>query len=963
LITGEAGVGKSRLVAEAKTHAANLGFAVVQGVCFQADSASPYAPLLDLLRSYFANWPNAAIRADLGSSAALLAPLLPDLMPQPVDQPSRPLLDLAQEKHQLIAAFTHFFLRQSAQQPQVIVIEDLHWSDESSLECLYHLARRSSQHAVVLILTYRNDELHPRLRHWLAQLDRERLAQELILHPLSRSEVEAMLRAIFELARPVRVEFLEAIYALTEGNPFFVEEVLTSLLAAGDIFQSEGTWDRKPLADLRIPRSVQDAVQQRAARLSDAAQHLLSLAAVMGRRFDFGLLLALTHQDESQLLTLLKELIATGLVIEESRDHFAFRHALTRQAIYAELLGRESRAMHLLIAETIERHYAAALDSWLPDLAHHYYQAGHWEQAQAFSQRAGERALALHAPWAAIEHFTHTLESAQHLGIAAPLEALHLRGRAYEWGGDFDAARLDFETTLAQARAAQAHPMEWQALIDLGQLWDGRDYQSSRDYYQQARELAAILNQPTLLAHSLNRLGNWYTNADQPQAAQRYHQQALEIFQAVEDRPGLAATLDLLGVAAIISGDLAQTVTHYRQAVRLYQELDDRRGLVAALATLTCGGGILHSNTVVPVLSSAAAVRDGELAQTIARESGWRAGEAFALTLLAMHLATRGEYGQALALVENALATALEIDHRAWASQAHHAFGGIYLDLLALPLAQQHLEQALALAQGLSSMHRLRSVSGFLAAVYIAGGELARAESVLDAVLEGDTAMQTLGQRQCWCSKAELALGRGQPDQALLIADRLLASLPNLHSSLDAVPRLALLRGEALAAAARSVESEAAFQAACRGAIHQGTRPLQWRAHGALSRLYHAQKRHDAAATEFEHARQVIEELAATLPDDHQRQSFQSQAMAQLPQPPAPHRLEAEAWGGLSPREREVAMLVAQGKSNSEIAETLVVGKRTVETHVSNIFSKLGITNRAQLIAWVLAKEPPDTAQ
>jgi len=147
-----------------------------------------------------------------------------------------------------------------------------------------------------------------------------------------------MLRAIFALPRSARLELSDPIYELTEGNPFFVEEVLTSLIAAGDIFYENGRWDRKPLSELHIPRSVQDAVHQRTDLLSEDARRALILAAVAGRRFDFALLQQLTHHDEPHLLSLMKELIAAQLVVEESEERFAFRHALTRQAIYADLL-------------------------------------------------------------------------------------------------------------------------------------------------------------------------------------------------------------------------------------------------------------------------------------------------------------------------------------------------------------------------------------------------------------------------------------------------------------------------------------------------------------------------------------------------------------------------------------------------------------------------------------------------
>ena len=144
-------------------------------------------------------------------------------------------------------------------------------------------------------------------------------------------------------------------YTLTEGNPFIIEELLKSLIEAGDIFDEQGRWKRKELRELHIPRSVRDAVQQRTAHLSESARQVLHLAAVAGRHFDFALLQELTQQDEAQLLRLIKELMAAQLVVEESAEQFAFRHALTRQAVSAQLLVRERKALHRTIAETFER--------------------------------------------------------------------------------------------------------------------------------------------------------------------------------------------------------------------------------------------------------------------------------------------------------------------------------------------------------------------------------------------------------------------------------------------------------------------------------------------------------------------------------------------------------------------------------------------------------------------------------
>jgi predicted ATPase len=189
--------------------------------------------------------------------------LLPDivhLFPDLTVLPPLPSLDPEQEKRRLFAALAHVFLSQAAERPLLLVVEDLHWSDDTSLELLQYVARRCAPQPLLVLLTYRSDEVHPTLSHWLAELDREHLGQEVALTRLTRSETGAMLQALLARGRPVQAAFLDAIYTLTEGNPFFIEEILKSLIAAGEISSTDGAWDRKPLGELHFPRSIADAV-------------------------------------------------------------------------------------------------------------------------------------------------------------------------------------------------------------------------------------------------------------------------------------------------------------------------------------------------------------------------------------------------------------------------------------------------------------------------------------------------------------------------------------------------------------------------------------------------------------------------------------------------------------------------------------------------------------------------------
>jgi DNA-binding NarL/FixJ family response regulator len=963
LIAGDAGVGKSRLVAEARARAVEQEFAVFQGHCFEPDRALPYAPLLDLLRAFLATHLVDEIADALGPSAAEIAKLLPelaDILPDAI-----PTLTLApeQEKRRCFLALTQFFTRFAARQPLLVIIEDLHWSDDTSLEWLLIFARRVVSAPTVLVLTYRGDELHAGLAHLLASLDRERLADEIRLRPLNKAEVDALLQVIFDQRRPIRADFLSALYMLTEGNPFFIEEILKSLIAAGDIFYAHGQWDRKPLGELNIPRTIQIAVRQRADQLHQDAKRVLMLAAVVGRRFDFDLLQRLTSHDETTLLELIKSLIAAQLVVEESAETFAFRHALTREALYSDLLARERRTLHGAIAAALElvtqARASEARDLGVADLAYHFYEAALWPKAFEYAQLAGTQSQQLYAPRAAIEHLSRAILAAQQLGLQPPAAVYSDRARMYAILGAFDAAQADYQAALQHAQSSGDRRAEWQALLDIGFLWAARDYSTMGEYLDRALALARSLKDPITLAHSLNRVGNWHLFIEQPREALRYHQEALTLFQAANDRPGLAATYDLLGVTHIMGGDIPVGVEHYQQAITRFRALGDLQGLSSSLAAISMrGASYPWGASVWPLDDAEACIRDGEEALRVARQIDWRTGEAGALVYLSFGHGPRGEYMLALYRAQAAFDIAHEIEHRVWLVGAQIALGALALDLLGLTAARDHLEAGLALARQLGSFF-VRNAAGFLVSTCIAQRDFARAEAVLADTLDQATPMETQGQRATWCARAELALAASDPVLALQIVDRLIASAAHAERyGAGCIPRLWQLRGEALIALSRADEAEVALLAADAGALARGLLPLRWRIQASLGRLYQSQGRRKQAEIAFATARAIVENLAAAVPDSDLHAVFLRSTAALIPRPPAltPRRVTKSAYDGLTEREREIATLIALGLSNQEIADALVLSERTVATHVSNILAKLDYTTRAQIAVWASEK-------
>lgn len=962
LINGEAGIGKSRLVTEIKTSATSQEFLPLQGHCFPTDRTYPYAPLLDLLRSLFASHQAAPFAADVERLARDLFPLLPELVPDL----TTPMLTLEpeQEKRRLFAVLVNFFIHLSASFPLLLIIEDVHWSDSTSLDFLHMLARRMASHPLLLLVTYRSDDVRPELSSWLAQLTRERLADALQLTALSRNDVELMLSSLFdqqhtafEMRRFLHGELLEALYTLTEGNPFFVEEILSAMITAGDIFYVQGYWNRKSLPIARIPQSIQDAVQQRTQHLGEAAKQVLTLAAVAGRHFDFALLQQLTGYDEEYLLLIMKELVAAQLVVEESSEQFAFRHALTRQAIYTQLLARERIRMHGVIAETMEQLFPAILDAYVESLAHHFYLGRRWLKAVDYAQRAGEKALRLFSHRAAIDYFTWVLEATHHLLLPASPALYRARGQAYETLGEFEQAQHDYTEALESARAIHDRVAEWQSAIDLGFLWAGRDYAQAEPWFRQALMLAQSLDDPALHARSLNRIGNWHLNVEQPHVALQHHQEALTIFQKLNDVHGIAETLDLLGMTSYLGGDLIGGTAYYQQAVVLFDELGNKAGLTSSLATLAIRGPTFQTDSLASAASLAEAYQDADRALKIAREIGHRADEAYALLQMGLCLGSQGEYRRAFEVTRQSLQIAEEIEHRQWQTAAHSILGGMFSSLLAYSQAREHFEQTLALAQESSSLFWTRIAIGYLVSVLIMQHDLVQAEGLLHTALRPDTPTETMGQRMIWCASAELALAQGYPAHALEIIERLAVSATRGVEGQSSL-RILKLRGEALAALQRPAEAETAFETAREIARTQGVRPMQWRICVELGHLYRTHGENLGAEQAFATARSLIEELATTITDEALRDNFLQMAMSMLPhiRPLSPRQVAKQAYGGLTEREREIAALIAQEKFNREIADMLVLSERTIETHVSNIMFKLGFTSRKQIATWAIER-------
>jgi predicted ATPase len=434
LVSGEPGIGKTRLVRELITQVRVTGSTALLGESY-AEGGVPYAPFAQILRRAFRDGAREQFVAALPDFvlADLLA-LAPSLRLRFPDVPPNPSLDPKAEQQRLFENVVAFCQALCERAPLLLVLEDAHWADSGSLALLRHLARRTRRQPLLLVATYREVELDQTrpFQEMLEGLNRERLATRLRLSRLDREGTHEMLGVLF--AEEITPGFLAGIYTETEGNPFFVEEVCKALVESGQVYFVDGAWDRLDMEELEVPQSVRVAIQSRVAKMPPECQEMLHLAAILGREFEFETLLAAGRPSsgsgqgagEEDLIDAL-ECASRAQLVEEVRAErdvvFAFTHALIPATLYEGVSTLRRRRLHRRAADAIERLHPDDFEA----LAYHYGEAGDEERALAYHTQAGEQAAAAYANVEAESHYRAALELVE--GEAERADLLQELGR------------------------------------------------------------------------------------------------------------------------------------------------------------------------------------------------------------------------------------------------------------------------------------------------------------------------------------------------------------------------------------------------------------------------------------------------------------------------------------------------------------------------------------------------------
>ncbi|MBI3966998.1 MAG: AAA family ATPase [Chloroflexi bacterium] len=562
-ISGEPGVGKTRLAQEVGLYAWGRGGVLLEGR-YLREGTAPFGPWVDALYPALRSLPAEALAPLAAGYGAELVQLFPGLAARIGAAPAPAALPPEEQRRRLLDALVESVSELARPQPLVLILNDVQWAP--GLGTLTHLARRLGEARVLVIGTYREQEFQaqPVLRREWLELNRERLALQVILHPLAEADSERLIAQYFG-AEPAR-QLREVVYQRTRGNAFFLEEVLRSLVETGAVREVGGGWEVADAAQITVPDSVKAVVEERVERLGEGAREVLMHAAVLGQEFSFAVLQALTGRSEDDLLEVVEQALTARLLTDRSvsgEERYAFADDQVQEVLYASILAPRRRRLHLRAGQALEQIYAGRLERHLEDLAHHFRTDNDPTKGLEYSLAAGERAFSLSVWERAVRHFETALELLSQLpedlaGQARVHERLaDLHNLLAQLGIEHAERALELYTKVGDKRkAARMHRL-------VGRFWTTgtageSDFVKNLVHMEAAVELlAGEPDSPEKADAYCGSVGALINGALRLDQALDHGRQALVIAERLDDPNQSANALTTLALALAFRGELA----------------------------------------------------------------------------------------------------------------------------------------------------------------------------------------------------------------------------------------------------------------------------------------------------------------------------------------------------------------------------------------------------------------------
>src|SRR3990170_8229958 len=835
-ISGEAGVGKTRLANEFLTLAKKKGTGIFAGWCL-SEANIPYFPFREAFNSYISAISDGKTKSVISKQLRTTGWFEDSEFAQ---EPKKhePYLTPQIERDRTFEAAARVLLQLSAQEPLILFLDDLHWADPLSLALLHYLSRECRNSRLLIIGTYRLEELahaegerpHP-LEETMFSMSREDLLTEMELTRLRRNDFPELLKSIFRSS--LNEKFEEKLFEETEGNPLFAIEILNMLADEGHLSKIDERWTLTgSMEKMGIPSKVHEVITRRFVRLDREKRKLLDVAAVCGHSFTPDILSRALTVDVADVLRMLVELEQKHRLIHSIDSEFEFTHHKIREVIYGSLPTELRRIYHLKIAHCIEQALTKQItDGYMADMVLHSIEGGVSEKAFEYLLKLGEKAANIHANAQAIDYLNEALETAQKtpsLGTSENLAKIYKnRGIAWLNQDEKTKARCDFNSMLQNATNVKDESM-----IAEAHYWLGSSYET---YFGEMEE------------------------------AMRHLTTALETARRTGNKPLEARSLGAIGYALVWGLDtIDEARVRLEESSRICKEVGDRITEAGNLQTL----GFYYNwkgefNQAEENLNKALA---------LAEEVGSIPLTMYKLWFLSMVLAGRGEYNEAISTGRRSLQLARDYGDVSLFCMILNTLGWIYHDLSNVELALKYNNEAIENARG----HQKSRASGAvpmsllnLGMDYLYKNDYENAEKYFREVIT-----QYQQHRVGWwrietrilLGRGVIALARGDCHQALEFAEGSLA-ISKKAGAKKYVAQGLRLKAEVLAKMGNIEEAVKLIEEALNLAQQMGSPTQLWQIHYFFGLL---EEKHGNARKANEHyvkAIALIEAVASQLND------------------------------------------------------------------------------------------------
>jgi len=688
---GEAGIGKTRLARELRAYAHLRGMQVLYGRCpalFRMDGVPPYILWKEVVKDYLETCTPEQLYKVIGFYPAEVAKLVPELGQKLRAIPQSFPISPEQEQNRLFEAVSQFITNISREAPLLVVLDDLQWTDPSSLLLLHYLARGVYRTPLLLLGAYRStdiDSKHP-LTPVLTELNRERIPQSVSLKRMSVNDVTEMIKQTLE-QDDVPSEFCRMVYEKTRGNPFFAEEVIKSLKEEELIYRDENKWKIKEVTRIEFPETVKGVIKARISRLEEDCQNVLTLASFVGNDFTFEALCAVTGIEEGRLLELMERILKTGLFKHRAvrgEDVCSFADILVRDVVYEEVSPFRRKKLHEVVGSALEKVYAKKADEHFGELASHFLESGDKDKALDYFLKAGEKAAKIYANSEAASYFQSALRLLE-----------ESESRLDEKAGVLE--RLgDIEKLVAEYDACMNY---WNGAL---LLW--KQLYKKENASRMHRKIASVL---------------WSIKGD-TEKAKEHHDEALRILEKEPESVELASLFEDAARLYCRTEDETKALSWAEKAIELAKKLNDYEVIANSYGTL----GVIFAETG----DTKKAIECYDKSLRIALDNGYMDSALRAYNNLAAALSMQEDNEKALEFAERGFELAKKVGAIRWISWIGTGLSSTYMDMgntsKALPLA----EESVALDRKAGNLTNLSYSLNNLGDVYHILGELDKSE-------------------------------------------------------------------------------------------------------------------------------------------------------------------------------------------------------------------------------------------